>query len=285
MEPMPAAPLAIAAALGTAFAVSRVRAARRGGLAITCHRVPWAGERRIRVAHLTDVHVGATTPRKMLARVAEVVEALGCDLVVLTGDYVNASLFHLDRVTELVESLPRPCVAVLGNHDHWTCPVRVAAALRAGGALVLQNESTVVRGRGFELTVVGVDDGRSGHDDVARAFASVAEPEPALVLSHYPSTAETIATTGAPLVLSGHTHAGHVDVRHVTKLLARLAGNPYLHGFYRLDRTDLYVSAGIGHSLHGLRAGRTCPEIAVFELDPAATQRRSSTLRTTLCAV
>ena len=236
----------------------------------------------MRVAQLTDIHVGATTPQKTLARVAQVVASLGCDLVVLTGDYVNASLFHLDRVTELVQSLPQPCIATLGNHDHWTDPVRVAAALRAGGALVLQNASTVVRAGGLELTVVGVDDGRSGNDDVPRAFADVADPERALVLSHFPSTAETIATTGAPLVLSGHTHAGQVDVPHVTRLLAKLAGNPYLHGFYRLDRTDLYVSAGIGHSLHGLRAGKTCPEIAVFELDPAATERRSSVLRTTL---
>ena len=262
--------------------MSRVRAARRGGLAITCHRIPWKGERRIRVAQLTDIHVGATTPRTMLAHVAQVVSTLGCDLVVLTGDYVNASLVHLDRVTELVKSLPGPCIATLGNHDHWTDPVRVAAALREGGALVLQNESTVVRGRGFELTVVGVDDGRTRHDDVTRAFANVADPTRALVLSHFPTTAESIATTGAPLVLSGHTHAGQIDVPHVTRLLARLAGNPYLHGFYRLDRTDLYVSAGIGHSLHGLRAGRTCPEIAVFELDPEATERRSSTMRTAL---
>ncbi len=67
---------------------------------------------------------------------------------------------------------------------------------------------------------VGVDDGRSGNDDVPRAFADVADPERALVLSHFPSTAETIATTGAPLVLSGHTHAGQVDVPHVTRLLA-----------------------------------------------------------------
>jgi len=236
----------------------------------------------VRVAHLTDVHVGATTPPRMLARVSEVVQSLACDLVVLTGDYVNASLFHLDRVTDLVRSLPQPCIATLGNHDHWTDPVRVAGALEAGGATVLRNASTVVRGDGFALTVVGVDDGRSGNADVPRAFADVDDPTRALVLSHYPSTAETIARTGAPLVLSGHTHAGQVDVPHVTKLFARLAGNPYLHGFYRLDRTDLYVSAGIGHSLHGLRAGRTCPEIAVFELDPEAEERRSSTLRTTL---
>jgi predicted MPP superfamily phosphohydrolase len=278
------APLAIAAAVGTAIALSRVRAARRGGLAVTFHRVPWHGARRMRVVQLTDIHVGPTTPRRMLAHVADVVHTLDCDLVVLTGDYVNASLVYVDRVTELVRMLPGPCIATLGNHDHWTDPVRVARALTDGGATVLRNESTVVTCGSASLTVVGVDDGRSGNADVPRAFANVGAPERALVLSHFPNTAELIAKQRAPLVLSGHTHAGHVDVPHVTKFFARLAGNPYLHGFHRIDATDLYVSAGIGHSLHGLRAGRTCPEIAVFELDPHATSRRSHTLRTSLTA-
>jgi predicted MPP superfamily phosphohydrolase len=277
---MPAPVLAIAAAVGSAVALSRISAARRGGLAVTRHHLPWKGDGRMRVAHLTDIHVGPTTPPRMLAHVADVVGSLECDVVVLTGDYVNASLVYAERITELVEKLPKPCLATLGNHDHWTSAGRVTTALERGGAQVLRNESTVVRSAAGSLVVVGVDDGRSGHADVARAFANVPDPRCALVLSHFPNTAERIAATGAPLVLAGHTHAGHVHVPRVTKLLAKLAGNPYLHGFYRIDATDLYVSAGIGHSLHGLRAGRTCPEIAVFDLDPTATKRTSRVERT-----
>lgn len=215
----------------------------------------------MRVVHLTDIHVGPTTPRRLLGEVADVVTRLEADLVVLTGDYVNVSLVHLDRITELVRALPRPCVATLGNHDHWTDARRVSKALERGGAHVLRNESLLVDA----LPVVGVDDGRSGHADVARAFANVAQPEDALVLSHFPRTAEEIAETGAPLVLSGHTHAGQLHFPRVTETVARLVGHRYLHGFYRLGvRTDLYVNAGLGHS--ALRAGRARPEIAVFEL-------------------
>jgi predicted MPP superfamily phosphohydrolase len=272
------APVAIAAvAVGSALAASRIRASRRGGLAVTWHRVPWSGERRLRVVQLTDIHVGPTTPRAVLDRVAEVVATLDSDVVVLTGDYVNASCMFAGRITDLVRALPKPCVAVLGNHDHWTDPARVTAALRAGGARVLRNDSVRIGG----LEIVGVDDGRSGHADVDRAFANVQAPERALVLTHDPNTVHDIARMGAPLVLAGHTHAGQVDVPRVTRLFARLAGHPYLHGFYRFgERTDLYVSAGIGHSLPGLRAGRTCPEVAVFELDPFSPDRRSCTLRT-----
>lgn len=276
---MPAAPaLAIAALVGT---LGRVAASHRGGLAISRHRVPWAGERRTRIAHITDLHVGPTTPRRVLARVAEVITSLEVDAVVLTGDYVNVSLFHLARVTELIAALPAPCIATLGNHDHWTNADRVTGALREGGAEVLRNASTQVG----DLVIVGVDDGCSGHADVTRAFEGVAAPERALVLSHFPNTARAIAETSAPLVLSGHTHAGQVDVPYATRALARVTGNPYLHGFYRVGpKTELYVNAGVGHSFPGLRAGRTCPEIAVFELDPAADARDSRRERTALFA-
>jgi uncharacterized protein len=227
---------------------------------VTRHRIPFHS--RARVVHLTDVHVGPTTPRRFLAEVARRVREIEPDLVVMTGDYVNASTFHAARITELVLQLPQPCVAVLGNHDHWTDAKRVTRALEEGGARVLRNESIHVGG----MTIVGVDDGKSGHADVERAFERVSDPEDAIVLTHFPNTADEIAQRHARLVLSGHTHAGHFAIPKLTKALAKLAGNPYLHGFHRVGpRTDLYVNAGLGHALPGLRLGAK-PEIAVFEL-------------------
>lgn len=276
---MPATAVALALAVGSVLGVSRVKASRRGGIAVSMHRVPW--ERRMRVIQLTDVHVGPTTPRSVLRRAADVVGSLEPDVVVLTGDYVNTSLFFVDRVTDLVEWLPKPCLAILGNHDHWAGPEKVGKALRAGGAEVLRNESRVVETAAGALVVVGVDDGTRSTMDIERAFRAV-DARRALVLAHHPQTADHIAKKGAPLVLSGHTHGGQIDVPRVTERVAKLTGNPYLHGFYRIDETDLYVNAGIGHSLPGFRAGRTCPEIAVFDLDPNTQERRSIRMQTSL---
>jgi predicted MPP superfamily phosphohydrolase len=271
---------AIALALVGSATISRIVSSHREGFAVTRHQVPWRGSRRLRIVQLTDLHVGPTTPRTVLTRVARLVEELECDAVVLTGDYVNMSVLFVDRVTEFVRALPKPCIATLGNHDHWTDPERVTAALRAGGAEVLRNESTAIDVRGERLVVVGVDDGCSGNANVARAFARVAAPETALVLSHFPNTALAIASTGAPLVLSGHTHAGQIDVPYATRAIAKITGNPYLQGFYRVGpKTEVYVNAGVGHSLIGLRAGRTSPEIAVFDLEPEVTARASFTQR------
>jgi predicted MPP superfamily phosphohydrolase len=260
--------------LGTA-AVHRITAGYREGIAIQRHRLPWEGA-SLRVVQLSDVHVGATTPQWMLVRIAQVVSELTPDLVVLTGDYVNLGTFFAGRVTDFVRRLPKPCIATLGNHDHWADADTITYALQRANARVLRNESTTVRLGNEELLVVGVDDGHTGNADIARSFRGV-DPARALVLSHFPNTADEIATYGAPLVLSGHTHAGQVDSGRMVEKVARATGNPYLKGFYRIGEcTDLYVTAGIGHSLPGLRNRGTCAEISVFDLDPSATARAST---------
>ena len=77
------------------------------------HRVHWPLGRALRVAHLTDIHVGLSTPSRTLAEAAALTWAARPDLVVLTGDYVNHSLDHLDGLGHFVRSLPGPVVARL----------------------------------------------------------------------------------------------------------------------------------------------------------------------------
>jgi hypothetical protein len=59
----------------------------------------------------------------------------------------------------------------------------------------------------------------------------------------------------------------------VTQAIASLAGMRYLSGWYDLGPSSLYVSAGIGLSVEGMRGGRRAtPEVAVYDLIPAARQ-------------
>lgn len=228
------------------------------------HRVHWPLGRALRVAHLTDIHVGLSTPSRTLAEAAALTWAARPDLVVLTGDYVNHSLDHLDGLGHFVRSLPGPVVATLGNHDYWSGAEPIVATLRAAGACVLRNESEVLRMRGVDLPVVGVDDSTTQHHDVPRALAVVSAP--ALVLTHNPRIAGGIAAGGqARLILCGHTHAGQVAVPVLTPLAFRASGMRHSAGRYTEGEATIYVSAGLGHST--LRVGRAArPEVAIFDL-------------------
>ena len=186
---------------------------------------------------------------------------------------------YVDRLAAFVKALPHPVMATLGNHDHWSGAHEVSMALVDGGAEVLANGVSGIEGIGWSLPVVGIDDGRTKNADPQRAFSSVRNPERVVVLSHFPATADEIATFGGRLILSGHTHGGQVAIPVLTEAIAKIVSG-YLAGWYPIEASELYVSAGIGHSLDGLRGGHTAiPEIALFDLDPGAKKKESRTFR------
>lgn len=196
-----------------------------------------------RIAHVTDLHLPDARAATALAAVA----ALRPELVVLTGDYVGYGLAALPLITGFVASIEAPCIAVLGNHDHWAGADAIADALRAGGALVLRNEAVDIDG----LHLVGLDDAVTGHDDLDRATARVTGPT--LALSHDPRASPALWARGVHTVLSGHTHGGHIDLGALTD---RLLGHRFIGGRIVEEAGTVYVCAGLGGAVMPWRAGR-----------------------------
>jgi predicted MPP superfamily phosphohydrolase len=188
----------------------------------------------------------------------------------LTGDYVCNDRREVGLVRELMGGLRSPTLAVLGNHDVLTDHRGTAAALRSLGYEVLENAWTRIRLRGAPLTVVGVGDGMTGEEDVDRAVDGLPRDAPPLVLAHGPRTADRLRRLGRPLVcLSGHTHGGQISLPLLTPMVfARVAGEPYVRGRYRLDGVQLYVNRGIGNS--GVRVRiNSPPEVTLVTLRAA----------------
>lgn len=230
----------------------------------------------LRVAHVTDIHVGRITPMKVQRAAVDLVNAERPDLVCITGDFVCHSQAFLDQLEELIRRYEAPVMAVLGNHDHWSGGPEVRATLRRAGAEVLDNVHTTITLRGQALQVVGLDDAYTGHADVERATRGLRHDLPTLGLSHIAEEADHLWTAGVQLVLSGHTHAGQVTLARLNELaLGRLIGHKYVHGLYgsRVDlrpRGAVYVGAGIGAAVIPLRVGeRARREVTIFELGAA----------------
>ena len=219
----------------------------------------------LRVAHLTDLHVGMLTPDRKILRAIAQAAAARPDLIVMTGDFVCYAPRFVGRLAELVRGISAPVYAVLGNHDYWTDGEGVRRALERNGYAVLLNGHSEITLRGAPLTVVGIDDAITGHADSRRAFRGVRPHGSRLVLTHVPSMADAAARHGAGLILAGHTHGGHVNIPKVTAGIAARFGNRYLAGFYRVGESLLYVNRGVGSSSIPIRAGAPS-EVAVFTL-------------------
>jgi predicted MPP superfamily phosphohydrolase len=222
----------------------------------------------VRIAHLTDLHVGMLTPDRKILRAIELAQAAKPDLVLLTGDFVCYSPKFVGRLAELTRGISAPVYAVLGNHDYWTDGEGVRLALEKNGYAVLRNGHSEIMLRHAPLSVVGIDDAITGHSDPRRAFRGVRKHGSRIVLTHVPNLADRAAEYGHSLILAGHTHGGHVNIPKITAGIAKRLGNRYLAGFYRVGDSLLYVNRGVGSSSVPIRAGAPS-EAAIFTLRAA----------------
>ena len=231
----------------------------------------------LRVAQLSDLHVGPHTSRGFLARALAHVRDARPDLVAVTGDLVDDHAPDVDHYAAAFASLAAPLgvYAVPGNHDVYAGWADVRARLERLPHRVLVNAAHVVARGGARLAVVGTGDpagGRGGSarggPDVAAAFAGVPADAFVLALVHNPALWPAVADRGAHLTLSGHTHWGQFAVPALGWSLA----SPFLEhsmGSYVRDGRLLYIHPGTNYWGIPFRLG-TPPEVAIVTLRRAA---------------
>lgn len=230
----------------------------------------------LRIAHLTDVHCGRMTGARHVRAAVALANQSGADVVAMTGDYLNWRRDEIGLVRSQLAGLRAPrVVCTLGNHDYYASGDDVAGALSANGYDVLRNRHMTIDVAGAPLHLIGIDDPVTRKDDVGAAFARLPDGGTRVALCHCPEKAVELASRGAHLVLSGHTHGGQINVRGITDRLFRSAGRRFFSaGLYAIDRSWLYVSAGVGFSGVRVRAGQgTRAEVALLTLRAAHSLR------------
>jgi predicted MPP superfamily phosphohydrolase len=112
----------------------------------------------LRIAHLTDLHVGRITPFEVQRTATEMTNAQHPDLILLSGDFVCHSQLYLDQLAEVIRMFEAPVIAVLGNHDYWSGADEVRQALERGAAQVQSKPQHNISIRGEGQQVDGLAD-------------------------------------------------------------------------------------------------------------------------------
>jgi predicted MPP superfamily phosphohydrolase len=224
------------------------------------------------LAQLSDIHVGLGTPDGRIISAVNAVNEARPDLVFLTGDFVTHSRTPIDHIPLVLQGLQAPAYSVLGNHDHYVDAPAVRESVEHMGYTVLQNQFTQVRLKGAPLTIFGIDDGGTRHDDVARTFHNAPTTGSRLVMAHTPPTFDKLPPQAGLTCFSGHTHGGQINLGSVTRSIFRRAGQPYLRGYYQARGNQLYVNRGLGFGKGGgMPRVNSDPEVSVFTLRVAST--------------
>lgn len=223
---------------------------------------------RLRLAQLTDLHVGLVTPEALVQEAVDLAVDSEPDVVVLTGDFVAHTIGALPRLVRLLSQLPGPKIAVLGNHDHRAGADKVTGALTDAGVEVLDNRWVWLDAHG--LAFAGVDDRTYQKSDAEKATAGL-EGRPVIGLAHHPAGAAELWDRGVPLVLSGHTHGGQIHHRRFTPwLYEKIEGTRHVSGLHGEEGRQVYVCPGIGAAVVPWRIGSEgARAVAVIDVEGA----------------
>jgi predicted MPP superfamily phosphohydrolase len=221
-----------------------------------------------RIVQLTDLHIGSFDRLSRGLAWVRLANATRADLALCTGDLVTSGPHYYEDAAKVLGALDAPdgTITVLGNHDQWD-PERFEKLIEAEGVSVLRNQWVTVERDGAAIVVAGLDDHRfTKRDDLGLALRGRPEGVTTVLLSHYPTFFTAAAARGVDFVLSGHTHNGQIGVPFIGDRwnFARLTGQA-TRGLFTKNKTQLYVSAGLGTSGPPFRLG-VSPEIAVFTL-------------------
>jgi predicted MPP superfamily phosphohydrolase len=229
----------------------------------------------IRIALISDIHMGGWMTAERLQHVADVVLEQRPDILLITGDFVTGHGFTeskqqalknmADVLTPLASTIPS--FAVLGNHDYWSSEQAVREMLSACGITDLTNTVFPWTREGENLYLCGVDDvwaGEARLDDVA---AQLEDESAAILLVHEPDYADTSAATGRfDLQVSGHSHGGQVVIPFLGPPILPHLGRKYPAGLYKVGNMYQYTNRGVGMLSPPVRFNCR-PEITLFILE------------------
>lgn len=209
------------------------------------------GGEPLRIAMLADSHLSITLSGEDFAAQIDRIREAKPDVLFIVGDFVDDDTKKADmlRACEALGGLELRygIFYVYGNHDEGYYDYRsfsaddLRNALTENHVTILTDETQVIDGR---FAVIGRQDFYApSRASAAELAAPLDDSLYQIVLDHQPTDYDAEADAGFDLVLSGHTHGGHIFPAGQIGLL--ISDNDAIYGLETRKGTDFIVTSGI----------------------------------------
>jgi predicted MPP superfamily phosphohydrolase len=200
-----------------------------------------------KIVQLSDLHLDSYKSPRMMSRVAEKVNSLNPDLIVITGDFIDGRIEHDQDVCLSLKKLraTHGIISITGNHEYYAGISYFLEISRKLKFTVLRNERKLI---GNHLQVIGIEDNEAKRfsgagPDLETPLKNCDPTKPIIVLRHRPEGFAKAVERGVDLQISGHTHDGQIPP--MTFLVRLFLKYPF--GLYRMNNAYIYTSCGTGY--------------------------------------
>ncbi len=220
----------------------------------------------LRIVEIADSHLGVTIFGRNFQNEVDRIQAENPDVVVIAGDYVDDDSSREDMIAccQALGTLDTPygVYFVFGNHDNGYFNYRNFSSqelrenLTANNVIILEDESVILGSEKADSASAGEHFDVGGFYVIGRRDRSMRNRLSAgeltenlhsdryqIMLDHQPNDYAAEAASGADLVLSGHTHGGHIFPAGQIGLMMK--ANDRVYGHEKREGTDFIVTSGI----------------------------------------
>lgn len=214
------------------------------------------------IAYASDIHYGPFLKRDRAEDLAQRLNAMQADLILLGGDYGEdtATAIELFHVMPALQA-PYGVIAAIGNHDRMGSNdafEKLLSRMKDWGADPLLNDARIIQKDDASLCICATDDIREGDPDFAPLFSQAKDSNFVLYAPHSPDILPVAFQQkhfDFDLVLTGHTHGGQVTLFGRTLHSSSRYGDRYRSGWLKEEGKRIFVSNGVGTSLLPVRLG------------------------------
>lgn len=207
-----------------------------------------------KIAHISDLHYNNTTTKKELKKLVNKVNQTKPDIIVFTGDLLDNKIIYTDQdskdlVTALNNLNSQYKYIITGDHDNNDIYMNI---INKTDFKLLDNTYEILYNNDYESILIGGISTKSDKKNIAEKISTIDaailnnNPNYNILLIHEPSLIKDLNYSDYQLVLAGHTHNGQINIPGLKQFFIAGKEKKYSHTYYRLDKTNMYISSGIG---------------------------------------
>ncbi|BCN32256.1 metallophosphoesterase [Anaeromicropila herbilytica] len=233
-----------------------------------------------KIAQISDLHNKQFGNKQK--RLIEHLRGIHPDLIVVTGDIIDANRTNVDITMEFIRGAMKiaPIYYVSGNHEAWSGRYNeLLDKLIKEGVIIMDDKSIEIQKNDTKIYLIGLSDpdflsnniqnqDRKKQIDQKLKKLALHENELQILLSHRPELIQIYAKNNIDIAFTGHAHGGQFRIPYISGLYAPNQGffPKYSSGAYKMSKTTMFVSRGLGNSKIPFRIFNR-PEIIVLNLE------------------